>query len=540
MLRSRTSGLPLGFSLESGHYNNVTNKRFYVTTAIDYLNGQPHLGHAYEKVLADSIARARRSLGQEVFFLTGLDEHGQKVQQAAQAEGKSAQAYVDDLSVSWREFTVKLGLTNDDFVRTTQPRHKSVVQAILSKLHAEGQFYKQKHTGFYSTSAETFLTEKDRLPDGTFDPSYGKIIELEEENYYFKLREHQTWLIEYIEANPGFVAPESRRNEVLGFLKNNELEDLCITRPAARLNWGIPIPFDPEFVTYVWFDALVNYISIPFACGDPALRQALPAPGAPPSQALSLWPADIHVIGKDILKFHAVFWPIMLKAIQLPQPRQILVHGWWQKNGEKLSKSTGNVVDPVAVINEWGLDAFRYYVVRELDIGPDGNWTDASFEARYNAELANGLGNLVNRSLSMIKRYRDGRVPKGTHRLEKEAAETRARVIAAYQINGLQEALIQCWALVTRANQFIDQTAPFKIAKDPARAGELDDILRTLAEVCRLLATLVWPVIPGTAEKIQAQLGFAKNSARLAEITAPIADGHPIGDVFALFPRKNG
>jgi len=515
------------------------NKRFYVTTAIDYLNGEPHLGHAYEKIIADVIARARRSLGEEVFFLTGLDEHGQKVQQAAQAEGKNPQDYCDTLAASWRDFARKLGLSNDDFVRTTEPRHKAVVQAILSRLHAEGHFYKEKHKGFYSTTAETFLTEKDRLPDGTFDPGYGKVIELEEENYYFKLSEHQSWLIEYIEANPSFIAPDSRRNEVLGFLKNNDLEDLCISRPAARLNWGIPIPFDKDFVTYVWFDALVNYISIPFAHGDPAMLNVLPSSAAPPSPALHLWPADLHIIGKDILKFHTVYWPIMLKAMKLPLPKQVLVHGWWQKDGEKMSKSTGNVLNPIPVIDEWGLDAFRYYVVRELDIGPDGNWTDAGFRSRYQAELANGLGNLVNRSLSMIKRYRDGLVPPGVNRLEKEISETRSRVIAAYRANTLQEALLQCGALVTRANQYIDQTSPFKLAKDPQRAAELNDILRTLAEVCRVLGTLLWPVIPGVSEKIQGQLGFPKTATNLAEATAPIAEGHPIGEVFPLFPRKD-
>ena len=515
------------------------NKCFYVTTAIDYLNGQPHLGHAYEKIIADVIARARRSLGEEVFFLTGLDEHGQKVQQAAQAEGKSPQDYCDGLAAVWEDVVRKLGATNDDFIRTTEPRHKAVVQAILSKLHAGGQFYKQKHKGFYSTTAETFLTEKDRLPDGTFDPEYGKVIELEEENYYFKLREHQSWLIDYIAANPDFIAPESRRNEVLGFLKNNDLEDLCISRPAARLNWGIPIPFDKDFVTYVWFDALVNYITVPFAHGDPVLLNALSSAGIPAAPALELWPADLHIIGKDILKFHAVFWPIMLKAMNLPLPKQILVHGWWQKDGEKLSKSTGNIVDPIAVINEWGLDAFRYYVVRELDIGPDGNWTDAGFRSRYQAELANGLGNLVNRSLSMIKRYRQGLVPPGVNRLEQEISETRSRVIAAYRDNALQEAMVQCGALVTRANQYIDQTSPFKLAKDPQRAGELNDILRTLAEVCRVLGTLLWPVIPGVSEKIQGQLGFPKSGTNLAEATAPIAENHPIGEVFPLFPRKD-
>ena len=244
------------------------SKRFYITTAIDYVNGQPHLGHAYEKIIADVIARARRSLGQEVFFLTGLDEHGQKVQQAAMAEGKNPQAYCDELAADWQAFAKKLELTNDDFVRTTEPRHKEFVQAMLAKLNAAGHFYKATYKGFYSTKEETFLTEKDRLPDGTFDASYGEVVELKEDNYYFKLGAHQQWLIDYIEANPDFIAPIYRRNEVLGFLKNNELEDLCISRPAARLNWGIPLPFDPDFVTYVWFDALVNYISIPAAHGD--------------------------------------------------------------------------------------------------------------------------------------------------------------------------------------------------------------------------------------------------------------------------------
>ena len=251
------------------------NKRFYITTAIDYVNGQPHLGHAYEKIVTDVIARSRRSLGQEVFFLTGLDEHGQKVQQAAVAEGKTPQAYCDELAADWKAFAKKLELTNDDFVRTTEPRHKEIVQAGLAKVHKAGQIYKKTYSGFYSTKEETFLTEKDRRPDGTFDPSYGEVIELKEENYFFKLNEQQQWLIDYIEKNPSFVQPDYRRNEVLGFLKNNELEDLCISRPAARLNWGIPLPFDKNFVTYVWFDALVNYISIAAAHGDPTVLSAL-------------------------------------------------------------------------------------------------------------------------------------------------------------------------------------------------------------------------------------------------------------------------
>src|SRR3974390_648176 len=342
------------------------NKRFYITTAIDYVNGQPHLGHAYEKIVTDVIARARRSLGQEAFFLTGLDEHGQKVQQAALAEGKTPQAYCDELAVSWRGLATKLGLTNDDFIRTTEPRHKQVVHAILSQLHTRNQFYKELYDGFYSTKEETFLTEKDRRPDGTFDPVYGEVITLKEENYYFKLKDHQQWLIEYIEQNPSFVAPDYRRNEVLGFLRNNILEDLCISRPAARLNWGIPLPFDPAYVTYVWFDALSNYITVPAARRDPGVPSALHWQSAGAEPPLSIWPADIHLIGKDILKFHTVYWPIMLKAMGAPLPKQVLVHGWWQKDGQRMSKSTGNVVDPVGIIQEWGVDAFRFYVLREL------------------------------------------------------------------------------------------------------------------------------------------------------------------------------
>jgi methionyl-tRNA synthetase len=509
------------------------NKQFYITTAIDYVNGQPHLGHAYEKIIADVIARSRRSLGQEVFFLTGLDEHGQKVQQAAVAEKKNPQEYCDALAADWLAFAKKLELTNDDFIRTTQPRHKQFVQATLAKLEATGHFYKASYTGFYSTKEETFLTEKDRRPDGTFDPSYGEVVELKENNYYFKLGEHQQWLIDYIEANPTFVQPDYRRNEVLGFLKNNTLEDLCITRPASRLNWGIPLPFDPDFVTYVWFDALVNYLSVPASLGDPAVS-------ALSDSSRSLWPADIHVIGKDIVKFHAVYWPIMLKAMGQPLPKQILVHGWWQKDGAKISKSTGNVVDPIAVINEWGLDAFRFYVLRELDIGPDGNWTDAGFRSRYQAELANGLGNLVNRSLSMLKRYRQGIVPAKSNELSADAVKAADETRALLKQNQLQAALQSIWGLVTRANQYVDQTAPFKLAKDPAQAQRLDEVLYNLAETCRVLAVLLWPFLPGTAVKIYAQLGLTGEPSQInAAAWGGLEAGHAIGEPAPLFPRKD-
>src|SRR5688572_7307885 len=499
-------------------------KRFYITTAIDYVNGQPHLGHAYEKVISDVIARVETALGRQPFFLTGLDEHGQKVQQAAQAEGKNPQQYCDELSQDWKKLWADLKLSNDDFIRTSEDRHKTVVQAILNKLQKAGQFHTAEHKGFYSTRQETFLTDKDRDPAGNFDPIYGEVVELVEENYYFKLREQQAWLIDYLEKNPDFVVPSYRRNEVLGFLKNNELEDLCITRPAARLAWGIPIPFDTAYVSWVWFDALVNYVTIPAAYGDPEVVKALDLENSPlaslPSfkQKLQLWPADAHVIGKDIVKFHAVYWPIMLKAMGLPLPKQIVAHGFWQKNGDKISKSTGNIVDPAAVGAEWGVDAFRFYVTRELDIGPDGNWTDAGFEARYHAELANGLGNLVNRSLSMLNRYRDGVVPAASRELEKEAAALIAKTRDYYAKHEIQDALVTTWNLIARANQYVDQTAPFKLAKDPAQAARLDEVLYNLAEVCRIIALLISPVLPDTSAKILEQLNLGSSPQTIANL----------------------
>jgi len=515
------------------------SKRFYVTTAIDYVNGEPHLGHAYEKVITDVMARSQQSLGKEVFYLTGLDEHGQKVQQAAESANLDPQSYCDQLAETWQALTTRLGLSNNDFVRTSSERHKLAVSAILNRLNDEGHFYKDSYHGYYSTKEETFLTDKDRGDDGQFDPMYGEVNELVEENYYFKLGQHQQWLIDYIEANPTFVYPDYRRNEVLGFLKNNTLEDLCITRPKSRLEWGIPLPFDPDFVTYVWFDALVNYASIPAALGDPSLSK-LRESGSDNSTDLSLWPADIHVIGKDILKFHAVYWPIMLKAMDLPLPKQICVHGWWQKDGEKMSKSTGNVVDPNAVIDEWGLDAFRFYLVRELDIGPDGNWTDQGFEARYSAELANGLGNLVNRALSMLNRYRDGKLPKPSTEVASEVEASVSKVINQLEKLELQGALQTIWALIAKTNQYIDQTAPFKLAKQPDQAERLDEILYNMVETTRVLAILIWPTLPTTAEKIFEQLALEESPDRFEQAKwGGLKEGHQIGKPSPLFPRKD-
>ncbi|MBL9138039.1 MAG: methionine--tRNA ligase [Verrucomicrobiales bacterium] len=514
------------------------SERFYITTAIDYLNGLPHLGHAYEKVITDVIARSRRAMGESVFYLTGLDEHGQKVQQAAAAEGKEPQAYCDELSAVWRAAAGRLGLSNDDFIRTTESRHRQVVQAMLAKLYGEGRIYRSTYEGWYSTKEETFLTDKDRLPDGTFPAHYGEVTRLSETNYFFPLKPYQAWLIDAIETTGELrIYPEYRRNEVLGFLKNEVLEDLCISRPKARLSWGIPLPFDPDYVTYVWFDALTNYVSVPASLGDKAAAGPLNLPVR--AEAPLLWPA-VHVLGKDILKFHAVFWPIMLKASGLAVPRQILAHGWWQKDGEKLSKTTGNVVDPIAVIDEWGLDAFRYYVTRELDIGPDGNWTNAGFQARYQAELANGLGNLVNRSLKMLVSYRAGRVPAVSRDLEPDATRAAAAAVQAYREFGTQRALVETWELVTRANRFVEETAPFKLAKDPTQAARLDSVLYSLVEACRILAVLLYPVIPTTASRIYSQLGLSGAPDRFAEAAwGGLAEGHTVGTPEALFPRRD-
>ena len=514
------------------------SKRFYLTTAIDYVNGEPHLGHAYEKVITDIIARTHSSLGQNVFYLTGLDEHGQKVQAAANAEGKDPQLYCDQFADIWEKFAETLNLSNADFVRTSSERHKNFVQAVLQKLFKNNQFYQAEYRGFYSARQETFLTEKDRGEDGNFDPIYGDVTELIENNYYFKLGEHQQWLIEHIEDNPDFVQPETRRNEVLGFLKNNTLEDLCISRPKSRLEWGITLPFDEEYVTYVWFDALSNYTSIPAALGDSATTKAIGLDTK--TENVSLWPADIHVIGKDILKFHAVYWPIMLKAMELELPKQVLVHGWWQKDGQKMSKTTGNVVDPIDVIDEWSVDAFRYYVVRELDIGPDGNWTDESFQARYSAELANGLGNLVNRSLSMLNRYRNGTLNVESDELEADAEKWIAEALNNYKSHKIQPALVSIWGLVDRANQYVEQTAPFKLAKQEDKAHRLDEVLYNLAEACRILAVLLWPVMPETAEKIFDQVGIAKKPCDFSQAKwGGLSKGHTCNKPTPLFPRKD-
>ena len=513
--------------------------KFYVTTPIYYVNDAPHIGHVYTTVVADVLARFHRMLGDEVYFLTGTDEHGQKIEDSASAKGLAPLALADRVVQRYHALWKRFGMTHNDFIRTTEERHKRGVYKIYGKIAAAGDdIYKGRYEGWYCKGCEAFYPDS-QIAGGRC-PDQGHPVErLTEESYFFRLSRYQKPLLEHYEKHPGFIVPETRRNEIISFVSAG-LRDLSISRTSFR--WGIPFPSDPKHILYVWFDALSNYVTAAGANGDPVVLATLDPHSAlrTPHSALSLWPADAHVIGKDIIKFHAVYWPIMLKAAALPLPKQVIVHGWWQKDGEKMSKSTGNVVDPLAVINEWGVDAFRYYVVRELDIGPDGNWTDAGFAARYHAELANGLGNLVNRSLSMLKRYRNGVVPKRSDELAAEvdkAVSVTAQQLREYQ---LQSALETIWSIVSRANQYVDQTAPFKLAKDPSQAARLDAALYTLAETCRVLAVLLWPFLPFTAGKMYAQLGLGETPDKFPSAQwGGLPSGHTIGEIAPLFPRKD-
>jgi methionyl-tRNA synthetase len=495
--------------------------RFFITTAIDYVNGRPHLGHAYEKILADALARYHRNCGEEVYFITGVDEHGQKVQQSAQARAVAPQVFCDEMSALFVGLWETLGIKADHFVRTTDVKHKDIVRGLLQKLYDSGQIYFKEHEGFYSVRQEQFVTEKDMV-DGQWPEIFGEVVATKEPNYFFKLGGYQDWLRDYVLTHEDFIFPTFRRNEVLGALEK-PLNDLCISRPKNRLEWGIPLPFDENFVTYVWFDALVNYIS--FADGR--------------------WPADVQVIGKDIMiPAHAVYWPIMLQALGLPQPKKLVVHGWWMNRGAKMSKSTGNVVDPGPYAEKYGVDALRYFTMREMTTGMDADFTDERLEVRYNSDLANGLGNLVNRSLAMVNRYREGIVPavaeSALTELEKDLRSD--AVLDEYRIGFDQFqphlALQSVWKLVQRANQYIEETAPFKIAKDPTQTERLNVILAHLVETVRRLSILIEPVMPLISSRIQKQLALVtpQIELKLAGFGGTLV-GHKVGSPEPLFPR---
>ncbi len=507
----------------------MSNRNFYITTAIDYVNGAPHLGHAYEKVLSDVIARFRRLMGDRVFFLTGVDEHGQKVQQSARARGIDPQQFCDEISQQFRDLCAKLDISNDDFIRTTEPRHKTVVRDLLQKLYDKGEIYKADYKGYYSTRQEQFLQEKDRNPDGAWPEIFGEVTEITESNYFFKLRQYQDWLIEYLKKNEDFIFPRYRQKQVLEFLAE-PLNDLCISRPKERLEWGIPLPFDENFVTYVWFDALTNYYT---AVTD----------------KLEFWPADIHVIGKDILvPPHAVYWPIMLKAAGIEPPRSILAHGWWSINGSKMSKSTGNFVEPVAFADKYGTDALRYFVIREMSVGQDSDFSQTQFLARYNAELANNLGNLVNRTLNMTNRFAAGAIPAAdastSGDLEKELhslwEKTRDEVLALNEGFQFHIALERTFAFVTATNAYIEKRAPWKLGKSaaPADQAALRTSLATMAESLRLANTLLYPVMPAATAKINAVLGNKPAENWRDELNwGTTLTGSKVAETAILFPR---
>jgi methionyl-tRNA synthetase len=498
---------------------------YSLTTAIDYVNSAPHLGHAYEKVLADFFARYQRGLEHDVLFLTGIDEHGQKVQQSAQREGIEPQLFCDQMSEHFKKLHASLGVESSHFVRTTDPHHKTVVREWLQKLHDKGEIIFQEYEGYYSVRQEQFVTEKDKV-DGQWPELFGEVIQTKEPNYYFRLEPYRQRLLKYLEENPEFIVPTFRRKEVLSAL-SEPLADLCISRPKSRLAWGIPLPFNEDYVTYVWFDALVNYYS--FASVQGTLR----------------WPPDLQVIGKDILiPAHGVYWPIMLMALDLPLPKHLLVHGWWLNRGAKISKSnSSSVVDPVPYIEKFGPDALRYFVLREMVMGQDADFSDERFETRYTGDLGKKLGNLVQRALSMIGTYRQGVIPNydGFHLAPVDDALRSDNVVAEYR-RGVEQfaphlALQSVWEFVAQANQYIEETAPFKLAKDPAQAKRLDVILGLLAETIRRLSILVQDALPFTAVKIREQLQLVPRPYRLDEaLFGNSLRGHTIGKPKVLFP----
>ncbi|MDB6170151.1 MAG: metG [Verrucomicrobia bacterium] len=502
-------------------------KPFYITTAIDYVNGSPHLGHAYEKVLTDVIARFRRQMGDRVHFLTGVDEHGQKVQKSAKARGITPQAYADEVSAEFRALLPKLNISNNDFIRTTEERHKKVVRQVLQQLHDQGEIYQAEYQGFYSGRQEQFLQDKDRNPDGSWPEIYGEVTEITETNYFFKLRGYQQWLVDFLTQNENFIFPRFRQKQVLEFLKE-PLNDLCISRPRERLEWGIPLPFDAGYVTYVWFDALLNYYS---AVAD--------QPG--------LWPAAWHVIGKDILvPPHAVYWPIMLHAAKLPLPHGLLVHGWWLQGGAKMSKSTGNALNPLDLIAEFGADAFRYFVIREMNVGQDSDFTREQFLVRYNSELANNLGNLVNRTLNMTTRFGAGAIPVAGAPAEAEqelqALWTRTRDEVLPLCEGFQfhSAIERTMGFITATNAYIERRAPWKLGKssEPADQELLRTSLATMAESLRLGVALLQAVMPAAADRINSVLGYRPGPSWMNELTwdGRLA-GCKVAEALVLFPR---
>ena len=506
----------------------MSQERFYVTTPIYYPSDRLHIGHAYTTTVADSLARWHRFAGREVLFVTGSDEHGQKIQRAAAAKGVTPQAYVDEIVASFKNLWEKMNIEYDDFVRTTDSRHHKAVQAVFQKIYDQGDIYKSAYEGWYCTPCETFWVES-RLEEGNC-PDCKRPVELvKEESYFFRLSKYASRLLEYIEENPEFIQPETRRNEMVNFIKSG-LEDLCVSR--TTFDWGIPVPIAENHVIYVWFDALTNYIT---ALGYPEPNEMLD----------KWWPADLHLVGKEIMRFHTIIWPIMLMALELPIPKTVFGHGWLLFDSDKMSKSKGNVVDPLVLIDEFGVDPIRYFLMREVSFGQDGNFSRKALIERTNADLANDLGNLLNRTLSMLERYFDGIVPEP----KAEANSTdQALIDFANNLGGtvdglikglkLNEALIKIWQLVGKANKYVDERAPWNLAKLESK-DELSTVMYNLVETLRIVALLVKSFLPETGAKIWAQLGLEDLGQYALADTA--WGGLPVGTKTAkgdpIFPR---
>jgi len=504
----------------------MADRTFYLTTPIYYVNARPHLGHSYATIAADAMCRYRRLRGDRVYFLTGTDEHGERIAQVAAAAGMTPQAYADQISRAFRETWQRLGITNDDFIRTTEPRHAKVVQAILQNLYDAGEIYFGEYGGWYCYGCERFYTEKE-IVDGKCPDHQTALTFIKEKNYFFKMSKYQDWLIKHLEDNPGFIQPERYRNEVLGFLRE-PLQDLSISRPKARLQWGIPLPFDDQYVTYVWFDALINYVSA-LDYPDGALYK-------------EFWPHAEHLIGKDILKPHGVYWPTMLKAAGIPLYKRLDVHGYWTIGGGKMSKSVGNVVEAFELTDKYGHDAFRYFLLREMNFGLDASFSEEALVGRLNADLANDLGNLASRATTMIVNFGGGRVPSPGPETDEDAVVRAALARAALDVDeameefAFQRALGAIWEFLGVVNRYVDATAPWALAKDPSKRGRLDTVLYALAESLRAIGILIEPFLPEAAGKIRATVGGAP--ARLSDLAwGRLAPGTAVHKVSGLFPR---